>query len=267
MIMDEIDTFPRHGKLQELLARRNPCRRLGDAILVSTDVLLPNGSKVVVVVEGGATGTRVTVSDAGAALIALAEAGLALNEAAYASVKRVARSLGLALETGVLRSEPVPPEEVSYAVVVLANGAREVAQAAFEAGARQERRRFRERVEQELARIFGDAIVQKSARLRGASEDSLRFDYLVTMSPHRRLVVDAPVPDGSSIAAVVLRQTDMRAARVPGLHQAIVYDEGDHWRSTSLAQLQLAQVPLVNARSLEQGLLAASRDEPPLVLG
>jgi hypothetical protein len=41
------------------------------------------------------------------------------------------------------------------------------------------------------------------------------------------------------------------------MHQAIVYDEADHWRSTSLAQLKLAQVPLVNARFLQEGLIAA----------
>jgi hypothetical protein len=99
--------------------------------------------------------------------------------------------------------------------------------------------------------------VQRRARLKGYCEDSLRFDYLVTINAGLRLVVDAPVPDGSSIASVVLRQADIKAAQILGLHQAIVYDEADHWQSTNLAQLKLAQVPLINARSLQTGLMAA----------
>jgi hypothetical protein len=255
--MNHLAPFPRHDEITDALRRRNVVSRLGDVLLVTTDVLLPNGSQVIAVVEGGAAGERITVSDAGAALISVAEAGLALDGAANASMRRLATKLGLSLVGGILRSEVVPPDDAGYAVTLLANGAREIAKAAFDAGRRQERCRFRERVEQELGSIFGAAIVQKGARLSGYSEDTLRFDYLVTLSNHRRLVVDAPVPDGSSIASVVLRQADIKAAKIPDMHQVIVYDEADHWRSTSLAQLKLAQVPLVSARFLQAGLMAA----------
>jgi hypothetical protein len=257
MIMSHLAPYPRHDEIMFALKERNVVRRLDNVVLATTDVLLPNGSQVVVLVEGGASGDRVTASDAGAALISLAEAGLELDAAACASMRRLAAKIGLILEAGILRSEPVSPDEAAYAVILLANGAREIARAAFDVGRRQERRRFREKVEQELGKIFGSAIVQKSARLNGYSEDSLRFDYLVTLHNRTRLVVDAPVPDGSSIASVVLRQADIKAALIPGMHQAIIYDEGDHWRSSSLAQLKLAQVPVINARFLQDGLMAA----------
>ena len=257
-MMSDTLPFPRHDDISALLQSRNSCLRLGGSIVAATDVILPNGSQVVIIIEGGASGERVTASDAGAALISVSEAGFSLDEGAYSSVKRFARSLGLSLSNGVLRSEPVSPDEAAYAVVTLANGVREVARLAFEAGHRQERKRFRERVEGELSRIFVAATVRKSARLRGASEDNLRFDYLVTLDPSRRLVVDAPVPDGSSIAAVVLRQSDLRAAHIMGLHQAIIYDEEDRWPSASLSQLRLAQVPLVSARRLQVGLTAVT---------
>lgn len=199
------------------------------------------------------------MSDAGAALISVAEAGLALDASANAAMRRLAARLGLALEAGNLRSEPVQPGDAAYAVTLVANGAREIAKAAFDAGRQKDRRRFRERVQQALCNIFATSIIQKGDRLSGYSEDSLRFDYLVTMSNRVRLVIDAPIPDGSSIASVVLRQVDIKAASVPGMHQAIVYDEADHWRSTSLAQLKLAQVPLVNARFLQEGLNSGDR--------
>jgi hypothetical protein len=257
MTMSHFAPYPRHDEIIDALQARNVVRRLDNVVLATTDVLLPSGSQVVVLVEGGASGDRITASDAGAALISVAEAGLELNAAAHASMRRLAVTLGLSLEAGILRSEPVSPDEVAYAVILLANGAREIAKAAFDVGRRQERRRFRENVEQELGKIFGSAIVQKSARLNGYSEDSLRFDYLVTLNNRCRLVVDAPIPDGSSIASVVLRQADIKAAQIPGMHQAIIYDEGDKWRSSSLAQLKLAQVPLISARYLQDGLMAA----------
>jgi hypothetical protein len=255
--MNHLAPYPRHDEIVETLRSRNAVDRLGDAILVTTDVMLPDGSQVIAVVEGGAAGDRVTASDAGAALISVGEAGLTLDTPAYASVRRLASKYGLSLEAGVLRSEPVSPEDVAYAIILLANGARDIAKASFDLARRQERLRFRERVEKDLGAIFGPAIVQRGARLSGYSEDSLRFDYLVTVSAGQRMVVDAPIPDGSSIASVVLRQADMKAARVPGMHQAIIYDEADHWRSTSLAQLKLAQVPLISARLLREGLLSA----------
>jgi hypothetical protein len=257
MIMSHLAPYPRHDEIIDALKERNVVRRLDNVVLATTDVLLPSGSQIVVLVEGGAFGDRVTASDTGAALISVAEAGLELDAAAYASMRRLAAKLGLSLEAGILRSEPVSPGEAAYAVVLLANGAREIARAAFDVGRRQGRLRFRERVEQELGKVFGSAIVQKSARLNGYSEDSLRFDYLVTLDNHCRLVVDAPIPDGSSIASVVLRQADIKAAQIPGMHQAIIYDEGDNWRSGSLAQLKLARVPLINARFLQDGLMAA----------
>jgi hypothetical protein len=257
MIVNHLAPYPRHDEIVDALKERNVVRRLDNVVLATTDVILPSGSQVVVLVEGGVSGDRVTASDAGAALISVAEAGLELDAPAYSSIQRLAAKLGLSLEAGILRSEPVSPDEAAYAVVLLANGAREIAKAAFDVGRRQERRRFREKVEQELGKIFGPAIVQKSARLNGYSEDSLRFDYLVTLNNRCRLVVDAPIQDGSSIASVVLRQADIKAAQIPGMHQAIVYDEGDNWRSSSLAQLKLAQVPLINARFLQDGLMAA----------
>jgi hypothetical protein len=256
-VMTHLAPFPRHDEIVDSLRRRNVVSRLGEVILVTTDVLLPNGSQLIVLVEGGAAGDRITVSDAGAAMISVAEAGLALNSAAHASMRRLAIRLGLSLEGGVLRSEAISPDDVAYAMTVVANGARQIADAAFGAARRQERNRFRERVAQDLSVIFGPAIVQRGARLNGYSEDSLRFDYLVTINAGLRLVVDAPIPDGSSIASVVLRQADIKAAQILGLHQAIVYDEADHWQSTSLAQLKLAQVPLINARNLQTGLMAA----------
>jgi hypothetical protein len=146
MIMSHLAPCPEQDEIIDTLKERNVVRRLDNVVVAKTDVLLPSGSQVLVLVEGGAFGDRVTASDAGAALICVAEAGLELDAAAYASMRRLAAKLGLSLEAGILRSEPVLPGEAAYAVVLLANGARDIAKAAFDVGRRQKRRGVRERV-------------------------------------------------------------------------------------------------------------------------
>ena len=247
-------SYPRHNELVAALAFRGQPRRLGDAILVPTDVLLPNGTNLVAVVEGGKAGDRITVTDAGAALSQVADAGLEVSDKVLTAAKSAAGKRGTVIEAGALRFGPVPLEEARLAVVMLANTARDVAEAALQMGRKHEQIRFRERVRMELARIFNNASVQAGATLIGASTDKHRFDYLVALPGGRRLALDVPLPDHNSVAAVTLRQLDLKAAELPGMRQAIAYDDRDRWPSSTLMQLRLANVPVVHAGALESGL-------------
>jgi hypothetical protein len=47
-------------------------------------------------------------------------------------MRRLATRLGLSLAAGIQRPEPISPNEVVYAVILRANGAREIAKAAFD---------------------------------------------------------------------------------------------------------------------------------------
>jgi hypothetical protein len=60
--------YPRHDEIVALLSDRKAPRRMGNAIVVPTDVLLPSHVACMVVIEGGATGNEITASDAGASL-------------------------------------------------------------------------------------------------------------------------------------------------------------------------------------------------------
>ena len=258
-MVDATALYPRHADITRALKARNRALRLSGSLVVPTDVLLPNHSHCVVIIEGGVVGDRITVSDAGAALASVAETGLEITHAVLEAARRTAIPFGVGMEGGVLRTHPVSPEDAVNAVVALANAMREVARVAFDAARRAQRTRFRERVFGELNRIFTGSHVRRDGHIRGSSEDSLRFDYVVALNDSRRLVVDAPLPDLSSIASVVLKQSDLRVANIAGVKQAIVYDEDDRWPSSGLAQLNLAQVPVISAVILEQGLRAASQ--------
>lgn len=55
-MMNHLASYPQHDGIIDSLKRRNVVSRLGNVVLVTTDVLLPNGSQVTVVVKGGASG-------------------------------------------------------------------------------------------------------------------------------------------------------------------------------------------------------------------
>lgn len=246
--------FPRHGELVAALSDRHTARRLDDAILAPTDVTLPSGAVLVAVIEGGKAGDRITISDAGAVLTDMADTGARVTEAVRRAFRLAARRHGLESEHAQLRLGPVAIDDAAPAIALFANAARAVADAIAIAARKSSRERFRERVRAELGRIFDMRSVHPDGPLQGKSASTHRFDYVVTLDGGRQLAIDAPVPDQSSIAAVLLRQMDVRAADLPNVRQAIAYDDGDEWPTPSLAQLHLAGVSLVRAENLERGV-------------
>jgi hypothetical protein len=72
-------SYPGHDAIVALLSDRKAPRRMGNAIVVPTDVLLPSHVACVVVIEGGASGNEITASDAGASLACVLEAGLEIT--------------------------------------------------------------------------------------------------------------------------------------------------------------------------------------------
>lgn len=219
-----------------------------------TDVLLPSGALVVAHVEGGVAGDRVSAHDGGAALAEVRQAGFVLTQHVLRAARSAAGRAGLSVEGSVLRSPPEALSDARVAVVVLANGARTVAEAALAAARKKDRLRLRDRVAQQLREIFGDVAIRQEAPLVGSSRAAHRVDWLVRLSDTRQLAIDVPVPDSSSIAATVLRQIDLRRGSIAGLRQAIAFDEDDEWTAAELSQLAMAEVPLVSARHMADQL-------------
>lgn len=222
----------------------------GDAVLIGTDVLLPNGLAIVLTVEGGAQGNRFVVSDVGAALAVLSDSGLPSGKNVIAAANRAALSRNLRLEGAAVVSPHVEADDIPATIKWVADGSRRVAEAAIAEARRKERRLLRQRVEGDLQTIFQDATIRLRGVLRGRSNDAHKFDFLVRGLSGFQLALDAPTPDASSIAAVIVRHLDVKAAGIAGLRQVIAYDDADTWPSKSLDQLRLSGVPLVAAQEL-----------------
>jgi hypothetical protein len=219
-----------------------------------TDVLLPSGALVLAYIDGGVAGDRVSAHDGGAALAEVRQAGFAMTQQVMRAARSAAGRAGLSVEGSILRSPPEALADARVAVIILANGARAVAEAALTAARKKDRIRLRDRVAQQLREIFGDVAIRHEVPLLGGSRTSHRVDWLVRLSDSRQLAIDVPVPDSSSIASTVLRQIDLRRGSISGLHQAIAFDEDDEWTATELSQLAMADVPLVSSRRMAEQL-------------
>lgn len=254
--MSDINALPPLAVSDDAILRalnlRSEGRRLGaDAILIPTDVLLPDRSVLVVVVTGGAPGGRLTISDAGAALAVLGNVGLPGGRRVISAATRTARSHGLNFEISEVRSPPLSSESLPSGLKWFADGVRRVSEAAISEARRRQRSLLRERIGAQLRTIFSEAVVREKAVIRGHSSESHKFDFLIAGTSGARMVVDAPVPDSSSVSSVLLRHLDVRAANQEGLIQVVAYDEADGWPAPALDQLRLTRARLVPSDILE----------------
>jgi hypothetical protein len=98
-----------------------------------TDVLLPSGALVLAYIDGGVAGDRVSAHDGGAALAEVRQAGFAMTQQVMRAARSAAGRAGLSVEGSILRSPPEALADARVAVIILANGARAVAEAALTA--------------------------------------------------------------------------------------------------------------------------------------
>lgn len=241
------------SQISELANFRNKSLECGNALLVPTDVLLPNRTTCVVLVEGGNSGERVTLTDQGGALASVLDSGISITPSALRAAEREAKKLGFMLEGSALRSTPIELNDIGAGIRQAAFVMTSVAKVAFDHAKKHAGIRYRDRVRAQLEKIFGITHIHPDFQINGASNERLRFDYGISIQG-TRLLFDAPVPDVNSIASVVLRHRDMKSANDKAIRQVIAYDEQDQWPPTSLAQLRLADVPLIDSRYLEENL-------------
>jgi len=233
-------------------------------VLVPTDVLMPDGGVLYVQVEGGRTGATIVVSDNGAAARSVSEQGHNLTSQAAAAIWRVARQWGLeprpidekglVPRTPVLRSRPVPLSDLRWAVMVVANAARDAADSALKASKKDAKESFCISVARSMERVFGSERLTRNSRIMGSSARGHLFDWVARTEGGRKVSLDLALPEPGSVSSTVLRNLDVHRAGHPGLLQIITYDEGAPWPSEMLDQLGLAEVAVVQAGSLELAL-------------
>lgn len=250
------ELYPRREQFMERLASRHQPYLEGNTIRIPTDVILQTHEVAIVSVDGGAYDERYVLGDGGQILRSLDLQNFTITSTVKRAIERVAKSRGMRLAGTSIVTDAVGWEQVIPYVPYVADVMRECLSASLSKVARHDRLLLRHRIGEMLNRISGEANVTQDYKMQGSTSDSYKFDFSVLTSNHHRFLLDAPIPDPSSIAATLLRQADVRLLGMSNLRQMITYDPNDRWPSSNLAQLQLANVPLINVEHLEAALHA-----------
>ena len=208
----------------------------GTAVL--THCLYPSNQAVTVFVSGGSNGLR--VNDGGGALDVLSAHGC--NVASPDRfLMRFCRRKGLRADRGKIYTPIVPPEGLLAAVIMVANASAEAAHWGIEhlkPAARPHD--LRKELRNLLTHRFSKERVQSDERLTGKSNRQYHFDLVVTLKGNHRLVVDAVLPDASSINSRAIANMDLGRLDDPNIIQRIVYDDEQDWDAADLNLLQMA---------------------------
>jgi hypothetical protein len=206
-------------------------------VFVPTHCLYPSNGVVVVVVEGGVAQFRVH-DDAGA-LDELESAGGRVSST-FNVMRSVIRRQGLEVaDSGAIISPFVSADELAATITLVANASKEVAHRLIDSMRPPPRRDFRAELERLLKRQFGIIPLRRHAAVIGSSNKQHRFDYAVQIGEQRQLLLDAVMPESTSINAAVVAHLDVKQAKLPNVIQRIVYDDGEMWSAADLNLLQV----------------------------
>jgi hypothetical protein len=240
-------------ELHRILCQAILATPVGDGVRVTTHCLYPSNGTVSVLVRGGMN--EFLVTDDGGALSEARASGLA-ESATDKQIRGLLKPYGLKVKDGAIYSPVVRLEELSAAILLVANAAKEVADWSLGHLRFQAKRNFKAELTALLERHFQDNL--KAAPIIGSSNRPYKFDHVIYLPAGRRLIVDPVVNDSSSINARVVANLDVRMAGDPTLSQLIVYDDQTEWSSADLKVLEVgaSTVPFSYAEATIQRLVA-----------
>ena len=212
---------------------------LDGEVAVPTQCLYPSNSTVTVYVRGGARDA--IVSDDGAAIDELTSHNRLVDEPDR-YLRRFCRPVGLKWQRGKIFSESVPSEQLTSAILLVANASSTAARWGFDhiKFHRRRNRDLRQELQGVLLLKFQKGRIETGRRLTGKSSRSYRFDQVVRFDHERFLVIDAVVPDANSINSHAIAHMDLKGLDDKSLIQRIVYDDEEDWRASDLNLLQMA---------------------------
>jgi hypothetical protein len=225
------------GLIREALHAFIECVDEGERVAVPTLCLYPSNGTVTVYVTGGTR--ECIVSDGGGAIDEIAAHGLPVVDSPRL-LKPFCKSRGLVVHAGQIMSPPVPIEAVAATIALVANASSGAAHWGVHKIKTPHRRDIRAALAQVLEGRFGKDRVLAEQHLTGQSTRRYRFDHIVMLGGDRRLLIDAVIPEASSVNAKAIAHIDLKQTEDPNLVQRVVYDEEDHWDAADLSLLQMA---------------------------
>lgn len=248
-------------QLREGLNKISLVKEMHDSVRVTTHCMYPSNGLVSVVVRAGVN--VASISDEGAAISEAASAGITKFPTDKA-LSRLVEPQGLIVKKGTVLSPPVPISSAHVAVLLVANGSKQIAEWLYQNANLRVVRDFKAAVTNVLELTFPNRL-NHLVRISGARKTH-RFANVVTLSEERKLIVDAVTPDISSISTCVIEHLDVRQTENPAIIQRIIYDDEMEWSTENLKMLGMSEVPVL-AFSRSPDRLAELRhyDYSPLI--
>ncbi len=217
-------------------------------IIIPTFSVYPSNSAVQAFVEGGRD--TFIVSDGGGAIKTLLGAGY-LGNSGVKMLEDFARGADVKVNHGGwIFHSGVTLKNLASAISLVTEFSREAAEMLIRKFRPQKTFDFRRDLDRVLERRFQDDL-RKRGHFVGASNKTHTFDYLIHGNDNQFVIIDAVVPDSSSVNAAVVAHMDVRATHRPDVRQFIVYDGEQGWNSSDLALLTLG-APSVSFQSFER---------------
>jgi hypothetical protein len=232
--------------IRSAVAEFAECVEDGGRIAVPTQYLYPSNGCVTAYVAGDMAG-QFRVSDDGGALDSLSAHGLSVSEPSKL-VSPFCKRRHLKEKNGIIYAPRVPIEGLSTAIVMVAAASSEAAAHGIKAIKPARRKELAAAVYEALERFCVDRRISPTEhiiaeeRIAGLSNRQYVFDYVVHVDTTEALLVDAVVPEATSINSTVVSHIDVGQTKNPKYRQIIVYDPNEQWNSSDLNLLQMAAV-------------------------
>lgn len=203
---------------------------------IETTTLLPSGAVASVKIEEAASGSFSVSDDASGRDDILTLGYLKLTSGDTRRANSIADKFGLMFDGSSFFLREVSAEQLSAAVVFVAEAAREWAQATAEHAQRRSEILVSRQVEEQLRRLLPDIKIDRDRELIGASTKSYRFDLVATLAGNRKAVFEVVSPNANSLSAAHLKLFDLMGAH-PNWPREVVTERLSSWESADIALL------------------------------
>lgn len=233
-------------QVQKAASSLSECVPHDDKVVVPTHFLYPSRSHVCVFVSTTLYNSFV-VSDGAGAVDTISAHGIELYNADR-FLNPFCSSAGLRAVNGAIASAHIPAEELAGAIVVVAETSARAASHAVHKYRPRKKRDLYGAVKEEIDKRFAPERVRQHEKVIGASHRQYRFDFVVTVSGDRTLLLDVVMPEQNSINAKAAANIDVARADKAGVTQMIVYDDKEAWNTEDLNFVQLAAPTIALSR-------------------
>lgn len=219
-----------------------------DPIRVETTTLLPSGALASVLVRPSGRGSFYVADDAVGHKDLLALGHLEITGGDKRRGNDIASRLGLFFDGTGFSVREVTADQLTAAIVFVAEAAREWASAAADNAAKRAEAVFTKRVEDRIRAVLPKAKIAREAELTGASTKKYRFDLVLELSQDRKVIFEAVAPNPNSLSSAHLKLFDLMEAH-PSWPREAVTERLQDW---SPADMTLLSRVVTHVRAMDR---------------